>query len=125
MPRKEPNFVERIETAANAKKAQLEKMRATAPAGDAKSAEPDAARMKAAAARKLRTAERKSAERAAAHQRQALRDADKARQAGAVIEENLRKHAERVARAEAEAALQRDQKAARDSKYAARKARQK
>ena len=81
--------------------------------------------MEAAAARKVRTAERKSAERAAAQQKQALRDAEKARQAQAVIEENSRKHAKRVARAEAEAALKLDQKAARDTKYAARKARQK
>jgi len=47
-----------------------------------------------------------------------------ARQAHAATEEKVRKDAERAARVEAAAALKKDQKAARDSKYAARKARQ-
>jgi hypothetical protein len=42
-----------------------------------------------------------------------------------VAEERARKDAETVARAEADAALKRDQEVARDSRYAARKARQK
>jgi Family of unknown function (DUF6481) len=40
------------------------------------------------------------------------------------MEEKARKDAERVAQVEADAALKKDQKAARDHKYAARKARQ-
>ena len=43
----------------------------------------------------------------------------------ATAEAKERKEAERIARAQAEAALKVDQKAARDAKYAARKARQK
>lgn len=125
MPSKEPGFAERLETAAKAKKAQLEKIRATVPANGARSAEQQAGHVVAAAARKARTAERKSAERLAAKQRDELRAAEKARRAQAVIEESARKAAERVTQAEADAALKRDQKAARDAKYAARKARQK
>jgi hypothetical protein len=117
--------VERLQTAAKAKKAQLERMRATVPADGAQSAERQAGQVEAAAARKVRTAERKCSERVAAQQRQVLRGAEKARQAQAVIEENARKHVARVSQAEADAALKRDQKAARDAKYAARKARQK
>jgi Family of unknown function (DUF6481) len=125
VPKKEPGFVERLQTAAKAKKAQLEKMRATVPANSAQSVEQQAGQVEAAAARKVRTAERKYTERVAAQRKEALRVAEKARQAQAVIEENARKGVERIAQAEAEAALKRDQKAARDAKYAARKARQK
>ena len=69
-------------------------------------------------------ADRKTANRITAELRDAERAAEKARQARAVAEEKARKDAERVAQAEADAALNKDQKAARDSKYAARKARQ-
>jgi hypothetical protein len=124
VPSKEPTFIERLQTAAKAKKAQLEKIRAAGPVSGAKAAEPPAGQAEAAAARKLRTAERKQSERVAAQQKEALREAERARQAQAVIEEKARKHVERVAKAEADAALQKDQKAARDAKYAARKARQ-
>ena len=116
MPSKEPGFVERLQTAAEAKKAQLEKIRATVPTDGAQSAERQAGQLEAAAARKVRTAERKYSERVAAQQKEALRGAEKARQAQAVIEENARKRVERVAQGEADAALKRDQKAARDAK---------
>ena len=124
MPSKEPSFVERLQTAAKAKKAQLEKIRATVPANGAQSAERQAGQVEAAAARRVRTLERKYSERVAAQQREALRVAEKARQAQAVIEESARKGVERVAQAEADATLKREQKAARDARYAARKARQ-
>ena len=125
MPSKEPGFVERLQTAAKAKKAQLERIRAKVPANGQQSAEPQAGQVEASAARKVRTAERKYSERVAAQQKEALRGAKKARQAQAVIDENARKHVERVAQEEADAALKRHQKAVRDAKYAARKARQK
>lgn len=124
MPSKEPSFVERLQTAAKAKKAQLEKMRASVSADGTQAAERHAGQVEAAAARKARTAERKLSERVAAQEKAALRVAEKARQAQAVVEERARKHVEGVAQAEADAALKRDQKAARDAKYAARKARQ-
>ena len=125
MPRKEPGFAERLQMAVTAKQAQLKKIRATTLANDAQSAERQAARVETAAARKIRTAEQKQANRVAAELRDAQHAAEKARQAHAVTEEQTRKDAERIARAEADAALKKDQKAARDSKYAARKVRQK
>ena len=125
MPRKEPGFAERLQTAAKAKKAQLEKIRAPAPADGVPSADAQTAQLEAEAARKMRTAGRKQADRAAAQEREAQRAAEKARQAQAAVEQIARKDAERVAQAEADAAHKQDQKAARDAKYAARKARQK
>ena len=124
MPKKEPGFAERLQTAAKAKKAQLEKIRAPAPADGVPSADGQTARLEAEAARKMRTAARKDADRVGAQEREAQRAAEKARQAQTVIEERARKEAERVAQAEADAVLKKDQKAARDAKYAARKARQ-
>jgi len=125
MSRKEPGFAERLQTAAKAKQAQLGKIHATARANDAQSAERQAARVETAAARKIRKAEHKTSNRVTAELRDAERVAEKARQARAVTEEEARKDAERIAQVDADAALKMDQKAARDSKYAARKARQK
>jgi hypothetical protein len=124
MPKKEPGFAERLQTAARAKKAQLQKMRAPAPADGVPPAEGQAAQLEAGAARKMRTASRKHADRVGAQEREAQRAAEKARQAQAAIDQSARKDAERVAQAEADAAHKKDQKAARDAKYAARKARQ-
>jgi hypothetical protein len=125
MPRKEPGFAERLQTATKAKQAQLEKIRTTTRANDPQVGERHAARLEAAEARKIRAAEQKKSNRATAELKAAQRAAETARQAQAVAEEQARKDAERAARAEADAALQQVQKAARDSKYAARKARQK
>jgi len=125
MPKKEPGFAERLQTAAKAKKAQLEKTRASVPAKVAQSTERQPAQVEAVAARKIRTAARKDSDRVGAQQREAQRAAEDARQALAVVEEKVRKDAERAAKAEADAALKQNQKAARDAKYAARKARQK
>jgi hypothetical protein len=125
MPKKEPGFAERLQTAAKAKKAQLEKIRARAPVDDVPSAEGGPAQSEAEAARKMRTADRKHSDRVGAQEREAQRAAEKVRQAQAAIDESARKDAERVAQAEADAAHKKDQKAARDAKYAARKARQK
>ena len=108
--------------AAKAKKAQLERIGTSVPATPAQCTERHAAKLEAAAARKIRTAERKDADRVRAEQRQAQRAAENAKQALAVAEERA---AERGRQAQADAALKRDQKAARDAKYAARKARQK
>lgn len=129
MPAKEPGFAERLQTAAKAKKAQLEKLRAPLPANAPQSTTREAAQVEASAARTIRTAERKEADRMGAQQREAQRAAENARRARAVVDEKVRRDterdAERTAKAEADAALKRNQKAARDAKYAARKARQK
>jgi hypothetical protein len=124
MPKKEPGFAERLQTAAKAKKAQLEKTRAPGPAAGTPPAAGQAAQLEAAAARKMRTADRKHSDRVGAQEREAQRAAEKARQAQAVVEQSARKDAERIAQAEADVAHKKDQKAARDAKYAARKARQ-
>jgi hypothetical protein len=81
--------------------------------------------VEAAAARKIRTAGRKESDRMGAEQRAALRAAENARQALAVVDEKARKEAESSAKAEADAALKQNQKATRDAKYAARKVRRK
>jgi hypothetical protein len=81
--------------------------------------------VEAAAARKIRTAGRKDSDRVGAEQREAQRAAENARQALAVVDERARKEVERGAKAEADATLKKNQKAARDAKYAARKVRQK
>lgn len=125
MPAKEPGFMERLQTAAKAKKAQLEKLRAPVPAKGQQSTERQAAQVEAAAARKIRTAGRKDSDRMGAEHREAQRAAENARQALAVVDERARKEVERRAKAEADATLKKNQKAARDAKYAARKARQK
>ena len=125
MPAKEPGFVERLQTAAKAKKAQLEKIRASMPANGPQSTERQAAQVEAAAARKIRTAGRKDSDRMGAEQREAQRAAENARQALAVVDEKARKDAERGAKVEADAALKKNLKAARDAKYAARKVRRK
>ena len=125
MALKEPGFAERLQTAAKAKQAQLEKTRATALANQGQSAEQQAERVETAKAREIRRAEREAAKRAIAERRKAERAAEEARQASAAADEKARKDAERVAKAEADAALKNNQKAARDAKYAARKARQK
>ena len=72
MPAKEPGFVERLQTAAKAKKAQLEKIRASVPANGAQSTERQAAQVEAAAARKIRTAGRKDSDRMGAEQREGV-----------------------------------------------------
>jgi len=108
--------------AAKAKKAQLERIGTSVPATPAQCTERHAAKLEAAAARKIRTAERKEADRIDAEQRKAQRAAENARQALAVVEERA---AERDRQAKTDAALKKEQKAARDAKYAARKARQK
>jgi len=59
-----------------------------------------------------------------AEHREAQRAAENARQALAVVDERARKEVERRAKAEADATLKKNQKAARDAKYAARKVRQ-
>ena len=125
MPAKEPGFAERLQTAAKAKKAQLKKLLAPVPATGPQSTERQAAQVEAAAARKIRTAERKDSDRVGAQQREAQRAAENARQALAVVDEKVRKDAERGAKVEADAALKKNQKAARDAKYAARKVRRK
>ena len=91
---KSPNFSERLDTAANAKKAALERFRVKSAANAPGLEERKAARQVAQAARDTRDAERRA--------------------------EILAKAA---AKADQDIALQAEQKAARDARYAARRAR--
>jgi Family of unknown function (DUF6481) len=113
---KNPDFVERQNTATKAKKAALEKFRANAT--DPAFAERQTARMASAAdrtaakkAREVEKAEKRALDAEVA--KQAERDA--AVQVGRALAENANR----------ELALQAERKAARDARYAARKARSK
>src|SRR5689334_21589020 len=105
MSRKDPSFAERLLTAVEAKRTQLEKIKAKALTSDAQSAERQAARVEVAEARNIRTAENESSKRLAAVAKAAERAAEKSRQARAITEEKTKKEAARVAQAEADSAL--------------------
>jgi hypothetical protein len=101
-------FDDRLSTAANAKKAELEKFRAKSGVNDAAFTERQAVRRAINVARDARIAERKDA-----------RLASVAREAA----EQATREAEVAEQAARDVALQADRKAARDARYAARKAR--
>lgn len=116
-------FADRLKTAAKAKQELLDRARANDPTKDPGFAERQAARVAAAAAREARLAEQK-AEREAA----AIREAEEraAAQAARELAEKLeaeRLEAERIAEGDRLVALAAAQKAERDARYAARKAR--
>jgi len=109
---KNDHFTQRLNTAANAKQAMLERFRARPAADDPAVLERQAARKAVAVAREARIAERKAAREAETVRLAAEQAARAAEQAA--------HEAEEAARALALAAKQ---KAARDARYAARKAR--
>lgn len=122
---KNPSFSERLNRAATARKAQIEKFKAQPGADDPAVAERAAARQAVIAAREARTAERAAARQA----REAAEEA--ARQVAAAAREAERIASEAAAAAAAaeqqarELALEAERKANRDARYAARKARNK
>jgi hypothetical protein len=113
---KNPDFIERQEAAAKAKKAALEKFRAKV--SDPALAERLTARTESAAERKALKGTR-DAEKAEKKARDAERAEEAKREAALAAE---RAKAEKVER---ELALEVEQKAARDARYAARKTRSK
>jgi hypothetical protein len=116
-------FADRLSAAAKAKQALLERARAKNPANDPAFAERQAARRATIAARDARIAERQ-AEKKAAEEREAAERAE--REAARVLADKLeaeRLAAERIAEGDRLVALAAEQKAARDARYAARKAR--
>jgi len=127
---KKTGFDDRLNAAANAKKAELEKFRARSRVNDPASAERQAARQAVGAARDARSAERDAARLAGvarAADEQAARDAaaeveQAARDAAAEAEQAARA-AEIARQAADDVVLQAERKAARDARYAARKAR--
>jgi hypothetical protein len=117
-----PDFKDRLNSAAKARRAILEKFRSAPGSDDPAVVERQAARRSIIAAREKRTAERETARKA----REAEIAAESERAAKAAAETE-RETAERAAREAAEqterdAALKAEQKAARDVRYAARKA---
>jgi hypothetical protein len=113
------NFDDRLSAAANAKKAELEKFRARSGANDPAFAERQAARQAIGVARDARTAGR-NASRLAGVAREA--DEKAARDAAEEAEQTAR-GAEVARQAADDVALEAERKAARDARYAARKAR--
>lgn len=125
---------DRLNTAANAKRAAMEKFRSRPMADDPAAVEQRATRLAISVAREARLAERKAA-RAADEVKRAAENA--AREAEEILRANERAAAELVFQAEQAAreielqaqqaansiALKAKQKAARDARYAARKAR--
>jgi Family of unknown function (DUF6481) len=117
-----PDFRERQAASAKAKAALLEKFRATAEPDNPERKMRDEARLKMVEARKARTAERETARiaRQKALAEEAAREAERRSAEGRAATEA----AERAARlkAEEETRIAAEQKAARDARYAARKA---
>jgi hypothetical protein len=114
-------FRDRLNAAAEAKKALLEKFRAKAGPDDPAVAERQAARQAVSEARDVRDVARKAAREEDAVRRAAeteQRAADAAREAAAQAARDVEAKAETAAR---DAALKAEQKAARDARYAARK----
>ena len=116
---KNANFGDRLNAAAAAKKAMLERFHAMPGPDDPAVKEQQAARKAISEAREIRIAERKAAREAEA-QRQAAENAAKAAEQAAREAEERRLAAEAAAQA---VALEAQRKAARDARYAARKAR--
>ena len=113
------SFDDRLSTAANAKKAELEKFRARSGTNDPAFAEQQAARRAISVARDVRTAERNVSRLASvAHEA-----AENAARDAAVEAEQTASDAEVARQAAHDVALQAERKAARDARYAARKAR--
>ena len=112
-------FEDRLSTAVNAKKAELEKFRARSGVNDPAFVARQAARHAVSVARDARTAERKASRLASvAHEA----DERAARDAAAEAEQAAR-DAEVARQAADDVALQAERKMARDARYAARKAR--
>ncbi|MBO1908920.1 hypothetical protein J4G37_29105 [Microvirga sp. 3-52] len=120
-------FGDRLSTATSARKAMQQRFQAKAGADDSAFAERKAARHAISVAREVRLAERETAKAAEAVREAEERAHDAAEQeAREITERGLqleREAREAVETAERQVALEVEQKAARDARYAARKAR--
>ena len=112
-----------MKAAAKAKQALLNKARAKAPANDPEFAKRQAARRAVAIAREARVSERKAAKLAAKIRETAEQEAREAEAAEQAAEQEARE-TEAAEQAAREIVLEAERKAARDARYAARKARQ-
>ena len=122
---KEKGFSDRLSTAAKAKQEQLARARAKSPLNDPEFAKRQAARAEAEAARQARAAEREAQKRAEAEARAARARAEEEARLEALRHEEEAKVRAKRAEMDKLADLLTAQKAARDARYAARKARQK
>ncbi len=119
----EPKFNDRLNTAARAKRALLDKARANGPANDPDFADRQVARREVSIAREARTAERKTAKLAEKIRLAEEKAAEEAARAIALAAEQEAREAEATEQAAREIGLEAERKAARDARYAARKAR--
>ena len=118
-------FGDRRDTSADAKKAALEKLKAKMAESAATFEEREAKRLEIAKARDARAAERKAIKGREEAERQAQLKAEQERLAAEAAEAAHLAEIERIAEADRLIALEAEQKAARDARYAARKDRQK
>jgi len=115
---KEKTFADRLQEAADARKAALERFRARPAADDPEVVKRREERLAIAAAREARAAERRAAKEAEAVARAEREAVERAEREARERREAI----EKLIRGSAEAAERKD---ARDARYAARKARQK
>jgi hypothetical protein len=120
---KDKKFGERLSTAADAKKAMLDKFRARPPADDPSVVARQEARQAVSDARDARLAEQEIARAEEEAARQAQEAHAAAERDARELAEQERRSREAAEALEREAALEIERKAARDARYAARKAR--
>jgi hypothetical protein len=119
----EKSFGDRLGQAAKAKQAQLERARAKSPANDPEFAARQEARRQTGLARTARQEERRQAKLVALEREAVEKKAAEAARAAELLAEAATREAERVERARLAKEREAEQKAARDLRYAARKAR--
>lgn len=120
----EKSFSDRLSTAAKAREAMLARARAKSPLNDPEFAKRQAERVAREAARQARAAERQAAKQAEIERLAAEKAAVEIARLEALRLAEEEKAAAKRAEMEKLATLLVDQKAARDARYAARKARQ-
>jgi hypothetical protein len=122
---KDPGYLERKSAATDARKAALEKFRANSAANDPAAAERQASRQAVSIARDARAVARKAAK--AAREIEVAEEAVRARELAEQADRDAAAQAKRESaeKATREYTEQTDRKAARDARYAARKARNK
>jgi Family of unknown function (DUF6481) len=122
---KDPGYLERKSAATDARKAALEKFRANSAVNDPAAAERQASRQAVSIARDARAVARKAAK--AAREIEVAEEAVRARELAEQADRDAAAQAKRESaeKATREYTEQTDRKAARDARYAARKARNK
>jgi hypothetical protein len=122
---REKGFGDRLGDAARARQAQLERARAKSPANDPEFAARQEARRLAEVARAARQEERRQAKLAALEREAEEKKAAEAARAVELAAEAAAREAEKAELARRAIEREAEQKAARDARYAARKARRK